>query len=478
MQEFIQLISYKQKLLKLYKKGEINNPSFLLFEDFLEYSLNSLGDIEEKMGLDIENITIEEEKQFVEKYLWKISIWVWVSYVTYWTDIDKLQSLRKTEIASKRSNWELIEYNMNIVTENINKALETEKKILAEYKDEGFLCEDNVYPVCVDNEINPILLRFVKKWKNIYDHELKDLVEEYVVRLNEALDFIFPGSCDIERDFEKSKENLKILDKYAHWKILELPLELKKFNYKWTPNKETFMKDLKWKEWVGIFVDIKDMWIMNLLDFRKVAWMFIDNYDENLLLETWISVTKKFFNFIEDIQSIFNEYWIEVKTSLWGDEIFIFVEDNSILSKKEIVNIIKSNLINNQLDGRISFNNIWVSPEGSFEKLDVSTSLIKYLEENIEKIYSKNLLKNSNRYFLKKYQKWYFGNIDIKIWKLDMDMWELLNILSYELRRNFNSFEKFLYREDKTNFILTHNPDIYMKIVKTNYWLTFRYWKF
>jgi hypothetical protein len=221
------------------------------------------------------------------------------------------------------------------------------------------------------------LLRYVRKWKNINNLELDLLVKSYLDNINNAFDFISPV-INKDKDFDNIN---KIWAEINSWKISKSSLEK---NYKWTYTAKAIEAISEWKEWMRIFVDIVDMWIMNLRDFRslakkvalwKIKW---DNITE--LLDAWLSVTKQFQDFVKEIEKI---PWSKV--SLWWDEVFIFIEWKTPKEIWDIIAKISENLDNNNLRWRVSYsfdkNSKWI-----FDSLDSLTKINKVVEKKIEEV--------------------------------------------------------------------------------------------
>ncbi len=472
VKKYAKMIAYKKHLLKMYKKWQINiNHWKKSFEEFVEKEINTELDINKIFWINAKEIDISEELQNIKDTLLKIDVGIWSSSVksSYWEE--KVQAIRKIEIASKNSSGELVEYDKNIVENNVRLALDAEKEIIEKYNNKTFKIKNDEFPVIIKDKINPTLLRFVRKWKEIEDKELSYLVENYINWLNNWLDFIFPTADNPQTAIKNAEWQIKLIDAYIEWKIPYLPDMLTRYNYKWTLTKECFLEELEWQNWLSVFVDIKDMWILNLLDFREIAGKFFENPKEKELLKSWKSVTERFFYLVEEIKREFKELNTDLQISLGWDEIYIFVKDNSNLSEEKIINTIKDKLAMKWMEWRITYDKLNGSWQNTYEHLDMSTLIIKQLEENIDKVQWKCYLESQDSEFIYQCKKWQFSNIDIKnIGKTNIDIEKIINIIRQHMSIYFEKFEKFLMWKDK-NYKINQN-DLDMKIIKNTHWLT------
>jgi len=351
--------------------------------------------ISEKELLDVMKHSSKKmtRNEIRKKLLDSFDFWVWVSRVPWkkWDIVSnkiKLESFYKTEISSRvKPKWDKIEltnYNFDTTKQFSINAFKIESEIIKKFEWQTYKYDWVDYSIVKkipswEEIINPYLLRCVRKNKNIWNTELYSMVEEYISNINNAFDFISPviksKKWDAFEDINKIAESLN------KWKIHISSLEK---NYKWTYTANALEAVSAWKEWMRVFVDIVDMWIMNLTDFRELAkkvvsWKITSN---NIweLLDAWLSVTNKFQSFVKEIEKI---PW--AKVSLWGDEVFIFIEWKKIEEKSDIINKITHVLNNNQLRARVSYS-FDKTVNKTFDKLDSLTKINKIIEKKIEEI--------------------------------------------------------------------------------------------
>jgi len=216
----------------------------------------------------------------------------------------------------------------------------------------------------------------------------QDLVEKivyYLDDLNNAFDFISPLINDnFGEDYAFTEQLSQDIWKW----IIKAENILK--NYKWTYTKEAIYEMAEWKDWMKLFVDIKDMWIMNIEDFQRLAKLVANqpdgkNFDqliEEELSKAWFNVTKRFIRTVKNI----NEKYPDAKISLWWDEVFIFIPWATKSQEQKILNDINEMLLDEDLKWRISSSFEKNNVKKVFDELDVQTKVNKVFEENIEKV--------------------------------------------------------------------------------------------
>jgi len=271
--------------------------------------------------------------EVAEKYLIKhYDFWIWKSKVSGkpWEHIsmtDKMISFYKCENSSKMigKTFEIkaLEFDFETVKNFAQNALNIEKEIIKNFRWKKFeytWVSYNITKILPNWEIilNETLLRLVRKWNNINNPILQEKVKNYIENLNNWFDFIRPA-IDIKKiEQESNKLNDAIIS-------MKVPVKYLEKTYKWTLTKDVLFNYSSWKEWEKVFVDIVDMWIMNLVDFRNIAKQIVEwkINDKNLipLLESWKSVTIKFQEFCKEIQK---KFW--AKIALWWDEVYILLE--------------------------------------------------------------------------------------------------------------------------------------------------------
>lgn len=352
-------------------------------------------------------------------------IWVWSSNVrkaTNETDEisvkEKLDTFYKAEIASKtpanlKNLWDEISYNFNKIKKISKNIIKVENEIVKKYKWEKFETGWTSYDVVVDWKINPILLRYARKWENIntkldtseiiiQNHSLQAKVNQYISDLNKWFDFISP--------VWNSEDFLKINELNNEINELKINPDAILNNYKWTLTKNSLDALTTWKEGIRVFIDIVDMWIMNLTDFRDLAWKIVgwkeikwkkginwktitqikeDKIDD--LLDAGNTATNKFRALISNLKSDYPD----VQLSLWWDEVFLFIPWKTQNETNDIIKNISSRLEQQNLKWRITSN--FNKEKWNFDYLDWLTDINKLFEKSIESIiYKNNLEKHDN----------------------------------------------------------------------------------
>lgn len=373
--------------------------------------------------LKTKNISYSSKKEFdllvskkaseIKTYIREnLSFWVWKVEVKWdIDDIEKLNLIRKAETASKLDveNWILSiwEYSHDVIIWNIKNSQEILQKLKTEYLDKKFEFNWVKYDIFKNWKLTPEILRYVRKnpWE-IKPQKLETLVKNYYSNLNASLDFISPVKWDLENI--AFKEAHRINNQIREWVV-----DKRYFceSFKWWLSKKFFFESVKQLDWKAIFVDIKDMWIDNIFDFQKRAekilkiqndidiWIITPEIwikeIENIMLEAWKDVTKKFSSIQENIARIYPEALI----SLGWDEIYIFLpkkfdNPNIITDVKEIVNSTNQN-------ARVIYRETkqWQNKVEVFDFLDKFSKINKSLEVNLEKVLKKkniDLIINSN----------------------------------------------------------------------------------
>lgn len=306
--------------------------------------------------------------------------WIWTSVVK-WGDFDeKAKAFYEAETSAKRwvETWkvEAREFSFERVKGFAEKALSIEEDLVKNFKGQFIEIWWEFHKVIVTNHrtweslINPILLRYIRKDWEIWDKNLQVLVKQYIWALNEWFDFISPMVKWVEKD-------TKILnDSVREWIV---DVENITHSNKWTYTRKALQTEIEWKDWTRAFVDIVDMWIMNLMDFRELAkkvrkWEITQDKMMELL-DAWWSVTATFQQFVKWLE----KHWI--KLSLGWDEVFMYSEK---LSPDKLSKIIAENLEQTWLRWRVTFSTDVKDSKKIFDKLDSDTWQIKPIEQLIE----------------------------------------------------------------------------------------------
>lgn len=319
---------------------------------------------------------------FEQKVLDNLFIWIWKSKVKWWKDQDKLNAFYQSEISARHEQTDIvkgIEYSKERIESMAKKAIDLEKKIMDKFSWKTYLNNGEYMQVIIENHnwnkiINTDLLKRIRKWRSIWDNrELKEMVDEYIKTLNNGFDFIAPY-INAKKDMKVAKQIEKEIQKW------EFDIDHYVKDFKWTLAKWVFEAFIKSKTWSLYFIDIKDMWIMNLADFRKFAKQVNEKWADNVdLTETWKSVTETFKKFVNELK----KEHPNLKIALWWDEIYIY-DENYI----DISSSISKNLENNWIKWRITQHH-WQIDANTIKNLDINTVIIKKVEESIESQFPK-----------------------------------------------------------------------------------------
>lgn len=368
-----------------------------------------LDSVIESLSEEIQRKAIEVwmSKDFVESVIRdNITIWVWYSTYTrpqMWQSGDLVENLMKLKAfyeSENASRWlvfpDLIkpnEYSIERIESTARFTMDAERDFLREYWDQMFEVWWVSYPVSMvlvwnKRVINPALIRFVRKGKETEPFEIGYLVLQYIRLLNEWFDFISPRNWT-RWWFERAQS---INDSINEWFIDSINFFR---TYKWTYSKNYINEYVRNVEWTSVFIDIKDMWIMNIESLRNLADIVSTwKYDRTVLLTSLNDVTNMFLKFVNCIQKRHPNAVI----ALWWDEVYIhfpWKSQDFIMSE---LGYLSSDLRNNWLQWRITYlsKNDWV--DNIFDYLDRLTRINKMFEERIESY----LIENNRRLDLKR----------------------------------------------------------------------------
>ncbi len=434
--------------------------------DIIDYIFNSIdsNELQNILNISWKNIKIEKVKNILMKYF-DFNIWLTNLWVEKNSTKQKLEEFYKSEIASrsesKSQEIEVIKYDFNKIKNLTKKAFEIEEKIINKYLWKKIEVDWIDYPIIKilpnwEKIISDQIIRLVRKQKKLPNKSLENLIRKYIENLTNWYDFIAPvlyiSQFEEAKKIDQNISSGKINAKYF------------KKNYKWTYSRIALEKLTQDKKWTRFFIDIVDMWIMNLSDFRarakEVQKWEINQENIDLLIESWFSVTEKFQQFIRQISGI---PWLKI--SLWGDEIYLFYEWTSKEEIELIIEKVNLNLKNYQLKWRITYDNEKYN-KNIFHDLDIFTIINKSLENVIEKnIIINNLVINQpNSICLNienSIRKKIIKDINNFIWNFEkyIDYKKIKNILIKENLENkkiafFDWYSIFLKKDINNNLTL------------------------
>lgn len=415
-----------------------NNPLQTIFwntsskQEIIDYMLTSLEKDIEKNARNILTsqvkkweISVTSQKHFEELIIQKTSqtklvilryfdFWVWESIIPKNAhDIEKLDAIRQAEVSSRAGNIKtdtitLKEYSSNDILSNLKKSLEMEQSIIEKFKWKKFRFEWVDYNIVFYKNGKATLsteaLRYIRKYPDkITPKELSNMLQSYLNNLNSSLDFISPVKDELKNggnEFEIARQ----IDKQIKSWVIDTRFLIQ--SYKWWMTKSAFFKNIEWKTGTKIFIDIKDMWIDNLVDFNlrakqivklsedlqvwKIDQKTFDAQQRKILLESGKSVSDKFIEIQKRIQTKYPNAFI----SFWWDEIYLFIEN----TPHNILTDINTNLTqifnSTNQKARIVIDPNTKTPDSkrNFAQLEKITKLNKILEEAIEKQLTKKWL--------------------------------------------------------------------------------------
>lgn len=451
---------YKNLVINI-KSNNCENKILQLFYDSREQIINQVIKSDKLL-----NILPEWEKIKIKKVLRKIDIWIWYTNIASLNkDTEKVHAIRQAELASKNSNKYPIKYtNYDIIEKNMRKFDYFQQEIfLLEW--EEFELDWQTFPVIsqkIDWEkvINPALIRAKRKWKEIKSKNfyLNWYIEQYLLGLNNWFDFIFPWWENINKSLQDANRDNEILDSYLKWKeINEEEIKriefLQTHSHKWMLSKDKFMQNIESQNWISIFVDIKDMWIMNFSDFKNTIKDYKINKDEDILLSTWSLVTSQFNYFIK---SLSDKIWDNIELSAWWDELYIFIRWTKFVFST--IKKVDKSLKESGMKWRLSLS--YQEVDDSYElynSLELNTLIIKSVEENLDIYFNKVskwivwLNQKLEENFIKAYKFWYLNNISFYMKSNNINYMEYIDFINQKISENIENIIIWLFTSDVFN---------------------------
>ena len=452
--------NYKHITFSMWREFNILNSLFWKINNKKELFNNIFEEIDiDDIKVSLKWSKIKDINEVKEILFEEFNLWIWSSFIDNEWDVDiniKMLAFYEAEISSRNivelnDLWENINFNFNFkkIKELSIKASILENKIVELYTNKKFFFNGTHFDIIVNWKINNILLRYVRKWDSIWDVKLFNYVNDYINILTSWFDFIAPIIDNSQLNMiEWINKQLEI------WII---STDLIKNTYKNTLSIDSLKIQSRWKKWLRVFIDIVDMWIMNLNDFRLLAkkvesWLIDENNLEELL-ESGKTATNRFQNLILEIKSIYP--WSKI--ALWWDEIFIFFEWEIDFNRNKLISDISLKLRKQDLVWRISSS--YDSDENIYNYLDVITSINKIFEKKVEKIISKNSnvkvkkIDESDNIKLLKDLRWFTSiNIDIDdklkttiSRELNSFLLDLNNIIDYNMLKAILVWKKDNY---------------------------------
>lgn len=354
---------------------------------------------------EYEQLVLKKAKEITLIILENLNFWIWETKL--WenpTNLEKLDSIRKSEIASKQNvdndKIEINTYDHNFILNSLRNAVEIENYLIQNFDWVKFSFEWTNFEIIttdINNEkrLSSELLRYVKKypWK-ILPKEIVEIILKYYSQLNNSLDFIAPVRWNINDNcFLKAHE---INSQIRKW-VIDMHYFLK--TYKSWFSKNAFLESVKSKKWVSVFIDIKDMWIDNIHDFHLRAKALLKIYTEfeqwiiskddfekkqsTIMLEAWKSVTDKFL----ELQKRILKDYPTAKISFWWDEIYLFIPWSEKIASQKLLNNLTNSLKSAWQKARILIqkNQKLTSPKNTYSFLDRFSKINKIFEIEMEK---------------------------------------------------------------------------------------------
>lgn len=436
----------------------------------------------------IDNLILEKQKEITNYVLKTFNFWIWLSNVwEIWSDIDKLDTLRQAEIASRQNinstNITINEYSHENIIKWLTKAKEKLDYIINNFENEVFIFEDTKYRIVNTiwwkKQLTSEFLRYARKFPDkIKPQELAKVVDEYYKELTNSLDFTSPVRSD---DYENEFQKAKLINSQVRDGLVDK--EFVKQNHKWWLAKEAFFSEVENKKWVWIFIDIKDMWIDNIYDYQLRMleilslnkalnnWeIALENYItkcKKILLESWKSVTNK----ISELQQRITKSYPNAIISFWWDEVFIFLPWSEKANTSKIVwNITKILNITSQ-KARILYKNMdeKKSKKWLFDNLEKFSKINKEFEKEIEKSILNNNLSLDN---LPNATETNFTNTIQQIIRPDFDFKKFINLFVEKVSNlDISNFSKkhdvwMIYEWIKLKIIKKSNETLELQFYK------------
>ncbi|MBS8121576.1 hypothetical protein [Candidatus Vampirococcus lugosii] len=451
---------YKNLVINI-KSNNCENKILQLFYDSREQIINQVIKSDKLL-----NILPEGEKIKIKKVLRKIDIGIgYTNIASLNKDTEKVHAIRQAELASKNSNKYPIKYtNYDIIEKNMRKFDYFQQEIFL-LEGEEFELDGQTFPVIsqkIDGEkvINPALIRAKRKGKEIKSKNfyLNWYIEQYLLGLNNGFDFIFPGGENINKSLQDANRDNEILDSYLKGKeINEEEIKriefLQTHSHKGMLSKDKFMQNIESQNGISIFVDIKDMGIMNFSDFKNTIKDYKINKDEDILLSTGSLVTSQFNYFIKSLSDKIGD---NIELSAGGDELYIFIRGTKFVFST--IKKVDKSLKESGMKGRLSLS--YQEVDDSYElynSLELNTLIIKSVEENLDIYFNKvskgivGLNQKLEENFIKAYKFGYLNNISFYMKSNNINYMEYIDFINQKISENIENIIIGLFTSDVFN---------------------------
>ncbi len=390
--------------------------------------------------------------------------------------IARLDTMRKWEISSKplERTVEIIQKTYDEVENmrNLRQVFELEAEIIEEFNWQQFHFRWNPYNIVFNNSweywISTELLKYVRKYpEEIEPWSLVSKIKQYFWLLNNSLDYISPIRWKIDAKSEEFVRAREINERFHNW-VVDIK-DLLETN-KWWLTKQAFLETITWKKGHLFSIDIKDMWIENILDFRNLARKLIALEDEFnswritkevcesrkalLYQEAWKAVTDKFIKFQEKIKKKYKEAVYRIG---W-DEIELFIPNWSETLSQITWNLSDMLESSNLKSRMVSYSFDWTTDvKTATSNLDKMTKVSKLLEEEI----------------------WWQLSRENRIWNVPNNtqvyvdgIWEMIMQEWFDFEGLFKQIKKVLSENDLKNIsgekVIEVWNQVKMKILKNN----------
>ena len=246
---------------------------------------------------------------------------------------EKISAFRDAELGSRKSRGsktvEVATFNAGETLRISREAVSLETNLIREWREKRFTLDGTSYPAVVKlpsegnrERLSPELLRVIRKKGagSIAEASLGKDVERYIELLNSGFDFISPrrnasGEAETAARFETAIRSGAI------------PKEALTTTFKGARSKESLVAETMGKAGIRISVDVKDMGLMNLESFRRIARKVAGSGKgaDPAVLEAGAEVTRAFASAVGEIRKRFSK----AEIALGGDEILNFIlKDN------------------------------------------------------------------------------------------------------------------------------------------------------
>lgn len=252
------------------------------------------------------------------------------------------------------------------------------------------------------NFITKVRKKEIPTKMNLYI-DSKKLIDSYIWRWEFIAPIIKEKNLSPWQMISQHKLNKyqELKSKISNWNLTELEVSILEYlsenTYKTALDKESFYSKITWP-WAIFYIDIKDMWSINIKDFsdKISAWNDSKISTKDIIIKSWEYMTQRFQYLFVKLNTILSELypWNDIFVSIWWDEMMIYVKwasKNNLNNSQDFINYLFKSLDSLSLEWRITHKylddndlNLWW--EYIVEELDILTQKTKAIEKRISSI--------------------------------------------------------------------------------------------